>query len=169
MVTVAIVADRRRDFVALLEKRLLQRNPHRNPFAPGTGSRRPESSGREAILQGVAIALDRIRTGRQAQSGILMSSAACGKTALLNDMRGTPKVKFLRVGVGVCVIWICGRREGLDFDCRFFRGALAFRFPAKACPSSHDLPPLFQCGSPAVCTFCLGGDGMGKSRLNILP
>lgn len=45
-------------------------NPRRNPFAPGAGSRPPELAGREAALQGVAVALGRIRNRRHAQSVI---------------------------------------------------------------------------------------------------
>lgn len=62
-------------------------NPRRNPFAPGAGSRPPELAGREAILEGVAIALDRIRNGRHAQSVILIGLRGVGKTVLLNEMR----------------------------------------------------------------------------------
>jgi hypothetical protein len=62
-------------------------DPRRNPFAPGAGSRPPELAGREAVLEGVAIALDRIRNGRHAQSVILTGLRGVGKTVLLNDMR----------------------------------------------------------------------------------
>ncbi len=62
-------------------------NPRRNPFAPGAGSRPPELAGREAVLEGVAIALDRIRNGRHAQSTILTGLRGVGKTVLLNEMR----------------------------------------------------------------------------------
>ncbi|WP_082733606.1 MULTISPECIES: ATP-binding protein [Sphingobium] len=62
-------------------------DPRRNPFAPGAGSRPPELAGRDAIMDGVAIALDRIRAGRQAQSRILTGLRGVGKTVLLNEMR----------------------------------------------------------------------------------
>ena len=62
-------------------------DPRRNPFAPGAGSRPPELAGRDAIMDGVAIALDRIRPGRQAQSRILTGLRGVGKTVLLNEMR----------------------------------------------------------------------------------
>ena len=62
-------------------------NPRRNPFAPGAGSRPPELAGRDAILEGVSIALDRIRNGRHAQSAILIGLRGVGKTVLLNEMR----------------------------------------------------------------------------------
>lgn len=62
-------------------------DPRRNPFAPGAGSRPPELAGRAAILEDVAIALDRIRAGRQAQSRILTGLRGVGKTVLLNEIR----------------------------------------------------------------------------------
>lgn len=62
-------------------------DPRRNPFAPGAGSRPPELAGREAVMEGVAIALHRIRNGRHAQSAILIGLRGVGKTVLLNEMR----------------------------------------------------------------------------------
>ena len=62
-------------------------DPRRNPFAPGAGSRPPELAGREAVLEGVAVALDRIRNRRHAQSAILIGLRGVGKTVLLNEMR----------------------------------------------------------------------------------
>lgn len=62
-------------------------DPRRNPFAPGAGSRPPELAGREAVLEGVAIALHRIRNGKHAQSAILIGLRGVGKTVLLNEMR----------------------------------------------------------------------------------
>ena len=62
-------------------------DPRRNPFAPGAGSRPPALAGRERILDEVAIALDRIRAGRHAQSGVLIGLRGVGKTVLLNEMR----------------------------------------------------------------------------------
>jgi hypothetical protein len=62
-------------------------DPRRNPFAPGAGSRPPELAGREDKLETVAIALDRIRHGRHAQSMILLGLRGVGKTVLLNAMR----------------------------------------------------------------------------------
>lgn len=62
-------------------------DPRRNPFAPGAGSRPPELAGRDAALEGVAVALDRIRNRRHAQSTILTGLRGVGKTVLLNEMR----------------------------------------------------------------------------------
>jgi AAA ATPase domain len=62
-------------------------DPRKNPFAPGAGSRPPELAGRDAVLETVSIALDRIRNGRHAQSMILTGLRGVGKTVLLNEMR----------------------------------------------------------------------------------
>ena len=62
-------------------------DPRRNPFAPGAGSNPPELAGREAVLDNIAIALDRIRNGRHAQSAILIGLRGVGKTVLLNQIR----------------------------------------------------------------------------------
>jgi hypothetical protein len=62
-------------------------DPRPNPFAPGAGSRPPELAGRDAVLEGVAVALDRIRNHRHAQSTILTGLRGVGKTVLLNEMR----------------------------------------------------------------------------------
>ena len=62
-------------------------DPRRNPFAPGAGSKPPELAGRDIILENVAIALDRIRNGRHAQSAILLGLRGVGKTVLLNTIR----------------------------------------------------------------------------------
>ncbi|QYE33162.1 ATP-binding protein (plasmid) [Polymorphobacter sp. PAMC 29334] len=62
-------------------------DPRRNPFSPGAGSRPPELAGREDVLESVAVALDRIKSGRHAQSMILLGLRGVGKTVLLNAMR----------------------------------------------------------------------------------
>jgi hypothetical protein len=62
-------------------------DPRRNPFAPGAGTNPPELAGRDEVREQVAIALDRIRAGRAAQSVILYGLRGVGKTVLLNQMR----------------------------------------------------------------------------------
>ena len=62
-------------------------DPRRNPFAPGAGTPPPELAGRDRVREAVAIALDRIRAGRGAQSVILYGLRGVGKTVLLNEMR----------------------------------------------------------------------------------
>ncbi|MEY2928431.1 MAG: hypothetical protein RL367_2908, partial [Pseudomonadota bacterium] len=72
-------------------------DPRRNPFAPGAGSRPPELAGREAVLEDCAIAIDRIRDGRHAQSMILIGLRGVGKTVLLNEMRHAAEAKGISV------------------------------------------------------------------------
>lgn len=62
-------------------------DPRHNPFAPGAGSKPPELAGREHVLERTAVALDRIRNGRHAQSAILIGLRGVGKTVLLNRIR----------------------------------------------------------------------------------
>lgn len=62
-------------------------DPRRNPFSPGAGTPPPDLAGRDALLERVAIALDRIRAGRAAQSVILYGLRGVGKTVLLAAMR----------------------------------------------------------------------------------
>ena len=59
-------------------------DPRENPFAPGAGSPPPELAGRDPILERIAIALDRIRSGRHAKSVLLIGLRGVGKTVLLN-------------------------------------------------------------------------------------
>jgi hypothetical protein len=62
-------------------------DPRRNPFAPGAGTPPPELAGRDALRERVAIALDRIRAGKAAESVILYGLRGVGKTVLLAAMR----------------------------------------------------------------------------------
>ena len=55
-----------------------------NPYAPGAGTLPPELTGRDGILEGAAVALDRVRLGRSARSHILYGLRGVGKTVLLN-------------------------------------------------------------------------------------
>ncbi len=62
-------------------------DPIRNPFAPGAGAPPPELVGRDGILTSAAIALARIRIGRQAKSLMLVGLRGTGKTVLLDRIR----------------------------------------------------------------------------------
>ena len=62
-------------------------DPRNNPYAPGAGTPPPELSGRDSIIEGAAIALDRIREGRAARSLIFYGLRGVGKTVLLNRIR----------------------------------------------------------------------------------
>lgn len=61
-------------------------DPVRNPFAPGAGTRPPELAGRDALLETVRIAIDRIRVGRPAKSVLMVGLRGVGKTVLLDQM-----------------------------------------------------------------------------------
>lgn len=62
-------------------------DPRLNPYAPGAGTPPPELSGRDALIERAAIALDRIRSGRAARGLILHGLRGVGKTVLLNRIR----------------------------------------------------------------------------------
>jgi hypothetical protein len=59
-------------------------DPRKNPFNPGAGSQPPELTGRDTILEGADVAINRIRHGRSAQGQILVGLRGVGKTVLLN-------------------------------------------------------------------------------------
>ena len=75
-------------------------DPRLNPYAPGAGTPPPELAGRDDLIERVAVALDRIRSKRPAQSFILYGLRGVGKTVLLNrirqeaDGRGIACIKF---------------------------------------------------------------------------
>lgn len=75
-------------------------DPRTNPYAPGAGSPPPELAGRDDILEQAAIALARIRDGRQARSLLLMGLRGAGKTVLLNRMALNAESE----GLETCVI-----------------------------------------------------------------
>jgi hypothetical protein len=62
-------------------------DPRSNPYSPGAGSPPPELAGRDDVIERAAIALDRIRNKRGAQSLILYGLRGVGKTVLLNRIR----------------------------------------------------------------------------------
>jgi hypothetical protein len=55
----------------------------RNPYVPGAGTPPPELAGRTALIREANDALSRIKTGRPAQSLILVGLRGVGKTVLL--------------------------------------------------------------------------------------
>ncbi|MCY3821490.1 MAG: ATP-binding protein [Gammaproteobacteria bacterium] len=59
-------------------------DPRTNPYAPGAGAPPPELAGRDALIEGTAIALDRIRNGLAAKSMLMVGLRGVGKTVLLN-------------------------------------------------------------------------------------
>lgn len=62
-------------------------DPRINPYAPGAGTPPPELAGRDEIIERTAIALDRIKVGRSAQSVVFYGLRGVGKTVLLNKIR----------------------------------------------------------------------------------
>lgn len=62
-------------------------DPRTNPYAPGAGSPPPELAGRDDIIERAAIALDRIRAGKNARSFVFYGLRGVGKTVLLNRIR----------------------------------------------------------------------------------
>lgn len=70
-------------------------DPRKNPYAPGAGTPPPELAGRDAVIETAAIALDRIRDGRSAQSVVLYGLRGVGKTVLLNRIQGEAEARGL--------------------------------------------------------------------------
>lgn len=58
-------------------------DPRTNPYAPGAGAPPPELAGRDAVLETVAVALDRLKAGRPSNSVLLIGLRGVGKTVLL--------------------------------------------------------------------------------------
>lgn len=68
-------------------------DPRNNPFAPGAGNPPPELSGRDDLIERVAIALDRIRAGRASRSFIFYGLRGVGKTVLLGKVRAEAEAR----------------------------------------------------------------------------
>ena len=62
-------------------------DPIRNPYSPGAGSPPPALVGRDAELEIIRVALERLRLGRSAKSVILTGLRGVGKTVLLQEFR----------------------------------------------------------------------------------
>ena len=62
-------------------------DPIANPYAPGAGAPPPELAGRDALIEQVRVATQRIRIGRQAKSVLMIGLRGVGKTVLLDRMR----------------------------------------------------------------------------------
>src|SRR5579863_1516176 len=75
-------------------------DPRKNPYAPGAGTPPPELAGRDEIIEGAAIALDRIRDGKTAQSYVFYGLRGVGKTVLLNSVQKSAE------GRGFSCVWI---------------------------------------------------------------
>lgn len=62
-------------------------DPITNPYAPGAGAPPPELAGRDALIEQVRIATERVRIGNQAKSVLMIGLRGVGKTVLLDRMR----------------------------------------------------------------------------------
>lgn len=62
-------------------------DPRTNPYAPGAGTPPPELAGRNALIERIDVALDRIKNGRAARSFVMYGLRGVGKTVLLNKVR----------------------------------------------------------------------------------
>ena len=57
-----------------------------NPYAPGAGTRPPEMTGRDGVIDSVDLAFSRIRAGRSAKHHMLVGLRGVGKTVLLDNL-----------------------------------------------------------------------------------
>jgi len=62
-------------------------DPVANPFAPGAGTPPPELAGRDALLETVRVAAERVRRGLPTKSVLMVGLRGVGKTVLLDRMR----------------------------------------------------------------------------------
>ncbi|HEX3426874.1 MAG TPA: ATP-binding protein [Acidimicrobiales bacterium] len=60
-------------------------DPVRNPYSPGAGTRPPALVGRDAEIEAMDIALQRLRSGRDGRSQMLTGLRGVGKTVMLNE------------------------------------------------------------------------------------
>jgi hypothetical protein len=68
-------------------------DPRTNPYSPGAGSQPPELAGRDDAIVRSAIALDRIRLGRNSRSLVFYGLRGVGKTVLLNRIRNDAEAR----------------------------------------------------------------------------
>lgn len=62
-------------------------DPVSNPFSPGAGTPPPELAGRDELISGIAIALERVRRRLPTKSVLMVGLRGVGKTVLLDRMR----------------------------------------------------------------------------------
>jgi hypothetical protein len=62
-------------------------DPVRNPFAPGAGTPPPELAGRDALLNMIRVAVQRVRLTLPTKSVLMVGLRGVGKTVLLDQMR----------------------------------------------------------------------------------
>lgn len=62
-------------------------DPKHNPYAPGAGSPPPILAGRDDLVAGAELALERVRNGRHSKSFIAVGLRGVGKTVVLNKVQ----------------------------------------------------------------------------------
>lgn len=79
---------------------ILYMDPRTNPYAPGAGTIPPELAGRDEIIEKVAIALDRCRSGLASRGLFLVGLRGVGKTVLLTRISQEAEAKgFIDLGI----------------------------------------------------------------------
>ncbi len=71
-------------------------NPITNPFAPGAGTRPPELSGRDELIEKARIALERTRIGYPEKSILMVGLRGVGKTVLLDKIKTEAEVSGIQ-------------------------------------------------------------------------
>lgn len=72
-------------------------DPVANPYAPGAGTPPPALVGRDAVIEGVDIALQRLRVGRASQHQLIRGLRGVGKTVLLGTLASVAQHTGYRV------------------------------------------------------------------------
>jgi hypothetical protein len=72
-------------------------DPVANPYAPGAGTPPPALVGRDAVIEGVDIALQRLRVGRASQHQLITGLRGVGKTVLLGTLASVAQHTGYRV------------------------------------------------------------------------
>ena len=99
-------------------------DPVRNPYSPGAGSQPPALVGRDAQLDLMHFAIERLSIGRSERSVLLTGLRGVGKTVLLNEfgrfaessgwitehIEATEDIKLARA-LAVAIRAVCGCRR----------------------------------------------------------
>jgi hypothetical protein len=77
-------------------------DPRQNPYSPGAGTRPPELTGRDEIIEKVNIQLDRCRNGLSYRSVLMVGLRGVGKTVLLNTLASNAEANgFVAISIEV--------------------------------------------------------------------
>lgn len=72
-------------------------DPRTNPYAPGAGTRPPELTGRDELIEKASIALDRCRAGLPSRGLLMVGLRGVGKTVLLTRIAQEAEAKGFAV------------------------------------------------------------------------